>query len=725
MFDTPLAVFRRVLDRLTAPHPAITSPEDRDGARLFAILMVAQVVVVFAVLLALNLVPRADGTGSHWRDADTILILAATALLAVPYALLRAGRYRTSVPLYIALTAAVPLSAPFLRAPNVEIGTLATVMLPTILASFFYPTQGAAIVLAGTLGIAAVRIAVTPLPAGHPLTASIILVAVALSGSLAIVSRRRYMIQERARVARQRASEMALEERSEGYRVLLDSSLDVLLGTDRDGIITYIGGAFEATTGHRVADRMGRPVFDLVLLADADRVRREFDNLLVERAKELRTEWRLARPDGRIIWLEALGTNRLGYLGLDSIVISLRDVSPRRQAEAERARLEGQVQEVARMETVGRLAGGVAHDFNNLLTVILANIDMAEREMETAPGPRQRLGNVRRASRSAAALVRRLLAFSRREPVAPRAVDLNAEIGGLRDILEGLTGETVNLTLRLRYGIGAVFVDPSVVERTVVNLAINARDAMPDGGTLTVTTHEEELSPGATGNPLARPGRFVVLTVADTGCGMTEEVKARLFEPFFTTKPQGSGTGLGLSTVYGAVRQAEGWIEVESEPGRGATFRVYLPRVPGAAAAAAVPAPGEPATPAAAGHETILYAEDNAPLREVTSEYLAHAGYRVLAAGDGPGALELAARHPGPIHLLFTDTVMPGMSGPGLAAALALVRPGVPVLFTSGYTDEERLTGTAPGGPGDFLAKPYLPDELAVRIRKILAAAKA
>jgi len=713
------AAWRRLWDLAVEPHRSITAPEDRDGARLFAILIIVHALVVLSFLAVLDWVKLHSEGRSIWVDEDTAVILGGAALLSIPYVLLRLGWYRLSVPLYILIAAVVPLTAPFIPAPHTEIGTIAAALTPPLLASFVYSTWTAAAVLVVTLGIAVARLAVAPFPPGYLTTGAVILFSVALTGFLAIVSRHRFTVLERARLARLRESETALEESTERLRVLMASSSDVLLGTDRHGVVTFIGGAFEATTGYQPRERMGRSIFDDVLPEDAARVRREFDDLLVERARELRTEWRQTHKDGRVLWLEAVATNRLGYPGLDSLVVSLRDVTPRRQAEEEGARLEHQVQQMARLETVGRLAGGVAHDFNNLLTVILGNIDVLERELGPGSPHQKRVGGIRRAGKSAALLVRHLLAFSRREAVTPRVVDLNAEIAEMHRMIEGLVGGTIDLSIEPGLNLGSVRIDPDAIERTVVNLAVNARDAMPNGGRLKIATENVDI--GAPASPPAVAGPYVVLTVSDTGTGMTDEVKAHLFEPFFTTKPRSYGTGLGLSTVYGAIQQAGGWMEVESELHEGSTFRVFLPRIADAPERP-IPLPAAGSIPG--GRETILYAEDNSPLRDFTTDYLAEIGYHVLAAGNGPAALELAARHDGPIGLLLTDTVMPGMNGRELAQELGKLRPGIPVLYTSGYAEEVLTEGLSPDEMLSFLPKPYNPADLATGVRRALERTK-
>ena len=376
----------------------------------------------------------------------------------------------------------------------------------------------------------------------------------------------------------------------------------------------------------------------------------------------------------------------------------------RKRAEQALRRSEEQLRQAQKMEAVGRLAGGIAHDFNNLLTVITSYGDLLLEDLAPDDSRRDDVDQIRKAAEGAAALTRQLLAFSRQQVLEPKVVDLRAVLAGTEKLLRRLIGADVHLAMPLAPDLGAVKADPGQLEQIIINLAVNARDAMPGGGRLTIEAANMVVE--------ARPGRYVMLAVSDTGIGMDEQTKARVFEPFFTTKETGKGTGLGLATVYGIVKQAGGFITVDSEPGRGTTFKVYLPRVDEPVAPAiARPAPAEPRR----GTETVLVAEDAPSVRLVTRQVLERYGYTVLEAPTGDIALRLAAKHHGPIHLLLTDVVMPGLSGRQLAGQLSLLRSEMKVLYVSGYADAVEPVAA-------YLQKPFAPEALARRVRDVLDA---
>src|SRR5881628_486526 len=352
----------------------------------------------------------------------------------------------------------------------------------------------------------------------------------------------------------------------------------------------------------------------------------------------------------------------------------------------ERKQLEEQFHQAQKMEAVGRLAGGVAHDFNNLLTAILGSADLVLDSLTAGVPEREEVEEIRKAAVRAADLTRQLLAFSRQQVIAPTVLNPNGVVANMDKLLRRLLGEDVELRTVLAPDLAAVKADPSQLEQIVLNLAVNARDAMPNGGKLTIETQNVELDQEyVRGHLSAQPGPYVMLAVSDTGVGMDAATQSRIFELFFTTKEQGKGTGLGLATTYGIVKQSGGNIWLYSEPGRGTTFKIYLPRVDQAPEQLAA-APAARETPR--GTETVLLVEDDDAVRTLTQKMLAAHGYTVLAAGGGAEALELAAGHTGPIHLLVTDVVLPGMSGRDLAARFRSGPPGVKVLYTSGYTDE-------------------------------------
>jgi two-component system cell cycle sensor histidine kinase/response regulator CckA len=371
-----------------------------------------------------------------------------------------------------------------------------------------------------------------------------------------------------------------------------------------------------------------------------------------------------------------------------------------------------------RLESLGRLTGGIVHDFNNLLFVITGQIELARRALDPAHPAGARLVPALQAAERAAALTRQLLAFSRGSTPEPRLLDLNAVVIQLDRMLRRVIGEEIEIEVRLGKGLGRVRADRTQMEQLLLNLALNARDAMPGGGRLTIETCDVRIDEGDRFSS-APPGRHVLLAVADEGVGIDMETQKHIFEPFFTTKPEGVGSGIGLATVHGIVDQAGGAIHVESEPGAGTTFRVYLPCADDSAEAPA-PTP-DPAGPSG-GSETVLVAEDSEPVREVTRELLASLGYSVLLAARGEEALSIARAHPGPIDLLLTDVVMPGLRGGSLADQVAATRPGIHVLFMSGHGEVEPAGSRAPGRADAVLRKPFDPDRLARAVRQSLDA---
>ncbi|MGQ0701540.1 MAG: MEDS domain-containing protein [Gemmatimonadales bacterium] len=389
-----------------------------------------------------------------------------------------------------------------------------------------------------------------------------------------------------------------------------------------------------------------------------------------------------------------------------------------RESEAERQRLETQLHHSQKMEAIGRLAGGVAHDFNNLLMVISGNCELAARAPSVPPAMRESLQEIQEAATRAAALSRQLLAFSRKQVLEPRLVDLNRVVGDIERLLRRLIGEDIELVIRLVPGLHPVFLDPGNVEQIIVNLAVNARDAMPQGGILTLETANVHLDAEyAREHPGVRPGPHVMLAVSDTGTGMTREVQAQIFEPFFTTKGVHQGTGLGLSTVYGIVKQSGGDVWVYSEAGRGTTFKVYLPRGAGETAEPIRPAVSAPAR--AGG--TILVIEDDPSLRRLLRRVLEEGGYTVLDAPDGAQAVETYTSHQERIDLVLTDVVLPDMGGRELADRLGSLRSGLKVAFMSGYTDETvvRYGGLEPGMA--FIEKPVRPEQLLQKVAEFMA----
>jgi PAS domain S-box-containing protein len=419
------------------------------------------------------------------------------------------------------------------------------------------------------------------------------------------------------------------------------------------------------------------------------------------------------RKDGGALEVEIVSDN-IGFAGRPARLVLARDVTERRQ-------LEAQLRQAQKMEAVGQLAGGIAHDFNNLLTAILGSAELLLDALPADHPGREEAQECRKAALRAAELTRQLLAYSRRQVLAPRVLHLNEVVAEMDKLLRRLIGEQVELCAVLATDLGAVWADPGQLEQVIVNLAVNARDAMPEGGKLTITTANAVLDESdVLADPIVVPGAYVMLTVCDTGIGMDADTQARAFEPFFTTKPTGKGTGLGLATVYGIVKQSGGYIQVSSAPGCGTTFSLHFPRVD----ASVVPNQSDAvAATSLGGSETVLLVEDQEEVRALTHRLLKKGGYDVLVAASGPEALRLAAAQVRPIHLLLTDVVMPGMNGRELSRRLAPTQLGMKVLFLSGYPDDSILRHGALDPGVAFLQKPFSVQALARKIREVLDAA--
>lgn len=423
---------------------------------------------------------------------------------------------------------------------------------------------------------------------------------------------------------------------------------------------------------------------------------------------------------GEATILAAMKAGAADYLMKDNLMRlsaaverELREAAGRHQFRI----LEDQMRQAQKMEAIGRLAGGVAHDFNNLLTVISGYSDLLLAENNLQPSDRMALQEVRKAAERGSSLTCQLLAFSRRQALAPRIVHLNELVTNMEKMLQRLIGEDVELMTVGGPDLGDVKIDPGQLEQVIMNIVVNARDAMPGGGKITVETSNSELTEQYAATHIdVKPGAYIMLAISDTGTGMSTEIRSHVFEPFFTTKEAGKGTGLGLATAYGIVKQSGGSIAIYSELGKGTTVRIYLPRAD-TCAGAELP---EQQAKAAGGTETILLVEDEARVRRLIREILAMRGYSVLETAGGDEALRVATDHSGPIHLVLADVVMPEMSGPDLAKLILAARPEARALFVSGYTDEAIVHHGILPSDAMFLPKPFLPDALLRKIREVL-----
>ena len=480
--------------------------------------------------------------------------------------------------------------------------------------------------------------------------------------------------------------------------------------TDIAGVIQYMNRRATELTGYSSAEAIGKNPRIFKSSTTAPEVHRGLWETITA-GEEWHGILQNRRKDGHLWWNEATISPIRDPEGRVTHFLAIQwDITAQRQ-------LEDQFRQAQKMEAVGRLAGGVAHDFNNLLTVISSYSELLLHDLSAEDPRREDLEEIRKAASGAAGLTRQLLAFSRKQVLEPTVVDLNTVVAGADKMLKRLIGEDIDLVSVLAKDLGAVRADAGQVEQVILNLAVNARDAMPEGGKLTIETSNIKLDTTYVDqHRVVAPGAYVLLSVSDTGTGMDEHTKAHVFEPFFTTKEQGKGTGLGLATVYGIVKQSGGFIWVYSELGQGTTFKIYFPLVE---EAATVPAAHE-APGSLQGTETVLLAEDSAAVRTVANQVLTRHGYKVLEAVDGRSALEVGTRHEGPVHLLVTDVVMPEMSGRQLAERLKERRPALKVLFVSGYTDDA-ITRHGILEPGiAFLQKPFTPESLARKVREVL-----
>jgi two-component system, cell cycle sensor histidine kinase and response regulator CckA len=501
--------------------------------------------------------------------------------------------------------------------------------------------------------------------------------------------------------------------------LLLNSAGEGIYGLDLEGRVTFINPKGASLLGYAVDELIAAPMHATCHHTRADGrpfPREECPMYAAFLDGNVRTidDDVMWRKDGVVVPIEYVSTPTRDERGdLSGAVVVFRDTT-------ERHRLEEMIRQSQKLDAIGRLAGGVAHDFNNILGVITGYVELMQRQIEATHPARPRLDQVLKATERAAGLTSQLLAFSRKQVIQPRILDLNVLVADFDKMLHRVIGEDVELKVLPAPDLGSVKADPMQLEQVVLNLAVNARDAMPKGGHLTIETANADVDETyAAAHPPAQVGRFVMLSVSDTGMGMDAETQRRIFEPFFTTKPQGEGTGLGLATVYGVVKQSGGYIWVYSEPGQGTTFRVYLPRVdaqPEGLAAAAEPAQ------VPRGHEIVLLVEDTESLREMIGEVLEEQGYRLLQASHGEEALALAREEKGPIDLLLTDLVMPKLGGADLARQLASLRPEMRVLYMSGYTDGAISRQGLLREGSALLEKPFTTNRLARAVREALDA---
>ena len=496
------------------------------------------------------------------------------------------------------------------------------------------------------------------------------------------------------------------------FRSLIEQASDLITVLNSEGLIRFQSPSLERVLGYPPAELLGRSAFELVHPADLPQAQAAFQRALLEPSVTISFECRFRHRHGQWRLLQSSGRALPDEDAEALVVLNSRDVT-------EQKHLEAQLRQAQKMEALGRLAGGVAHDFNNLLAVIVGHAELLERGLPRGERLGESVAEIGRAAERAAALTRQLLTFSRQQVLELRALDLNAVVAAAEKMLRRLIGEDVRLTTNLQPNLSPVWADPGQLDQVLLNLAVNARDAMPHGGTLSFETRAVELN-RTHGHvpPKLRSGRYVLLAVSDTGCGMDPEVQARAFEPFFTTKGIGQGSGLGLAVVHGIVEQCGGHAEVYSLPSLGTTFKIYLPVVEGLTVQASERRPDK--LPPQGHGETVLLVEDEAPVRAVTLLLLESLGYRVLEAASAEEALRLAQAGREKIELLMSDVIMPGKNGHELAVALRRRDPGLKVLFQSGYAGETVARHGIAEAETAFLQKPFTLEALAKKVREVL-----
>jgi two-component system, cell cycle sensor histidine kinase and response regulator CckA len=507
-------------------------------------------------------------------------------------------------------------------------------------------------------------------------------------------------------------AEVELRTSEERFRQMAETVRSMFWMSDpEDGCTLYVSPAYEAIWGRPSAGLREAPLslFDSVHAEDRDRLRAAWARQCA--GAETDETYRVVRPDGATRWVRDRGFPIRDADGrVYRLVGEAEDIT-------ENKLLEEQLRQSQKMDAVGRLAGGVAHDFNNLLSAILGYGERLSAAVHDDRGRRD-VDEVLKAARRAASLTKQLLAFSRKQVLQPKVLDLNVVVADMERMLERLIGEDIELRTALAPKLGQVKADPGQVEQVLLNLAVNSRDAMPAGGRLILETRNVDFDEGGARDHGCAPGRFVMLAVTDNGCGMDAETRRRVFEPFFTTKEQGKGTGLGLATVYGIVQQSGGHIWVYSESGHGTTFKIYLPRVD-AVREGADADPAVVASPSCRGSETVLLVEDDQALRELTREVLEDRGYRVLAAKDARQALALCEADTPSVDVLVTDVVMPGTNGLALARSIRERRPALKVICMSGYTEHAVLSEGALSEVA-FLQKPFGLETVVRTVRSVL-----
>ncbi|MGE5569708.1 MAG: ATP-binding protein [Rhodospirillales bacterium] len=679
--------------------------------------------VASALTMVLALLAIAVPFLSTARLIATILSLAELIIGISAILLVRLGRARLATWIFLTGSWCVITAVTFLSGGLRGVGPVAYLGMTVIAGCFL--GQRVALAVAGfsmavTLAFAVLEKRGDPLPhylLSNPFASWMLLwfsVAITVVPMNQMLRRLNKSLRfSRRRIEDLRRTQEALREGEEKYRELFEMVSDALFLIDnQDGRLLEVNPSAAAMYGYPREELLGMKNTDFSAEPDSTRAATLAGRTFVP------VRWH-RKKDGTVFPVE-ITARHFNRQGRPVHIAAIRDITDRLRAEEEHSRIEEQLRQSQRLESVGRLAGGVAHDFNNLLTVINGYADMLRYDLDEDDPLRAGLDEIKRAGERAASLTQQLLAFSRKQMIEPKPIDLNAVVAESEKMLRRLVGEDIEFVTTLSASPGAVMADPGQIHQILMNLAVNARDAMPNGGVLHVDTASVDLSEEeAAGCQDAAPGAYVRLSVRDSGVGMDNETLQRIFEPFFTTKKQGEGTGLGLSVVYGIVRQSGGWIHVSSELGKGTVFDIYLPRLDAAVLETAAP---KNSAENLRGSECVLVVEDQEEVRKLAVEVLKSYGYSVLEAEQGEDALKVAARHQGSIHLILSDVIMPGMTGHELAARIAPFRPDAKVLYMSGYSRDVIGRGGVLDSKTPCVPKPFAPEQLARKVREMLEA---
>ncbi|MCF8062139.1 MAG: PAS domain S-box protein, partial [Deltaproteobacteria bacterium] len=513
---------------------------------------------------------------------------------------------------------------------------------------------------------------------------------------------------------------LELHASEDRYRKTFESApYSISISRREDGCFYQVNEAFTRLSGYSREEAVGRTIHDLQLIPNEEE-RSRFLRVLQEQGEVNDFEIQYRAKDGRVLDT-MLSVRPLAYEGEECLLAVVTDVTERKRAEAEKSRLEQQLRHSQKMEAVGTLAGGIAHDFNNLLQAVQGYADLLLLKKENEDFGWEELTEISQAARKASELTRQLLTFSRKVESRARPLDLNQEVGQVNKLLQRTIPKMIRIELDLQDDLHTVHADPAQVEQAMMNVGLNARDAMPEGGVLRVTTRNVTLRPGDRGCPAElKPGDYVLITLSDTGCGMDPEIREHIFEPFYTTKETGKGTGLGLSMVYGIVKNHNGAIYCESMPDKGTTFEIYFPAVPRECAKHAVEAGPDDLV---GGRETILLVDDEKPVRDLAIRVLTRFGYRVLEVPDGEAAVRLFEEKQGTIDLVILDLIMPGMGGERCMEQILGIDENARILISSGFTRDGRPPVGPRYGARGFLTKPYDSGCMLREVRRTLDAA--